>query len=77
MNNKILEIVENSDKDFELVLVSAETLEKFARLIVRECLTQIEQANNSPFVSLDDAKRMKHFTDITTKRVCKHFGVAE
>ena len=51
--------------------------EKFAELIVRECMEQVEQAKNSPFVSLDDAKRMSHFVDVTTKKITKHFGVEE
>ena len=51
--------------------------EKFAELIVRECMEQVEQAKNSPFVSLDDAKRMSHFVDVTTKKITKHFGVDE
>lgn len=51
--------------------------EKFAELIVSECLDQVEQAKNSPFVSLDDANRMKHFVDVTKKKLKKHFGVSE
>jgi hypothetical protein len=51
--------------------------EKFAGLIVQECLDQVEQAKNSPFVSLDDANRMKHFVDVTKKKLKKHFGVEE
>lgn len=57
------------------VLFTESELEKLAELIVRECLTQVEQAKNSPFVSLDDAKRMKHFVDVTKKKITKHFGV--
>lgn len=41
MNNKIVEIVEQSDKDFQLALVPAEILEKFAELIVKACLKEI------------------------------------
>ena len=47
----------------------------FGDLIIRECMDQVEQAKNSPFVSLDDAKRMAHFVDVTKKKVQKHFGV--
>jgi hypothetical protein len=47
----------------------------FGDLIVRECMDQVEQAKNSPFVSLNDAKRMAHFVDVTKKKVQKHFGV--
>ena len=46
---------------------------KLAELIVRECIDQVEQSKNSPFVSLDDAKRMAHFVDVTTKKIQKHF----
>ena len=49
--------------------------EKFAELIVQECIAQVEQAKNSPFVSLDDAKRMAHFVDVTKKKIGKHFGL--
>ena len=52
-----------------------EVFERFAELIVGECIEQVEQAKNSPFVSLDDAKRMAHFVDVTTKKIQKHFGV--
>ena len=48
-------------------------LEKFAELIVAECTEQVEQAKNSPFVSLDDAKRMSLFVHVTKKRIEKHF----
>lgn len=54
-----------------------EVFERFAELIVRQCIDQVEQAKNSPFVSLDDAKRMSHFVDVTKKRIEKHFGVRE
>ena len=52
-------------------------IEKFAELIVRECADIVEQAKKSPFVSLDDAKRMSHFVDVTKKKINKHFGVEE
>jgi len=51
--------------------------QKFAELIVQECAEQVEQAKNSPFVSLDDAKRMKHFVDVTKKKIKQHFGVEQ
>lgn len=50
-----------------------EVFERFAELIVRQCIEQIEQAKNSSFVSLDDAKRMSHFVDVTKKGIEKHF----
>ena len=52
-------------------------LDKFAELIVQECADIVEQAKKSPFVSLDDAKRMSHFVDVTKKKIKQHFGVEE
>ena len=34
---KLIEIVNKADKDYALALVPADTLKKFAELIVREC----------------------------------------
>lgn len=56
---------------------SESELEKFAELIVQECIDQVEQAKNSPFVSLDDSKRMSHFVDVTKKKIKNYFGVKE
>ena len=50
-------------------------VKEFAELIIKECINQAEQAKNSPFVSLDDANRMKHFVDVTKKKIVKHFGI--
>ena len=58
-------------------LLGENSIEKFAELIVQECAEQVEQAKNSPFVSLDDAKRMKHFVDVTKKKIKQHFGVEQ
>ncbi len=55
----------------------ADELEKFAESIVQECIEQVEQAKNSPFVSLDDSKRMSHFVDVTKKKIKQQFGVKE
>ena len=52
-------------------------LEKFAELIVQECMDQVKQTKNNSFVSLDDAKRMSHFVDVTKKKIREHFGVEE
>ena len=35
---KLIEIVDQADKDYALALVPADTLKKFAELIVRECI---------------------------------------
>jgi hypothetical protein len=79
MNERIKELMKEANKDITLGKpfwpALEEFSEKFAELIVAECMEQVEQAKNSPFVSLDDAKRMSHFVDVTTKKIRKHFGV--
>ena len=67
MSNPMVPVVDGKETD----------LEKFAELIVQECADIVEQAKKSPFVSLDDAKRMSHFVDVTKKKITKHFGVDE
>jgi hypothetical protein len=61
--------------------IVAKHMETFAKklieLTMRECGDIVEQAKKSPFVSLDDAKRMSHFVDVTKKKIQKHFGVEE
>jgi hypothetical protein len=74
MNERIKELAAESGIGY-LSSVHPSTVEKFVELIVRECVEQVEQAKNSLFVSLDDAKRMSHFVDVTTKKITKHFGV--
>ena len=83
MNQRIKELAEQSGfglrRDGEIYtsrlehLPITEDLTKFAELLIKECLLQVEQAKNSPFVSLDDAKRMAHFVDVTKKQIEKHF----
>jgi hypothetical protein len=77
MNERIKELAEQAGIPTYYPAGIAERLEKFAELIVAECMEQVEQAKNSPFVSLDDAKRMSHFVDVTKKKIQKHFGVEE
>ena len=67
-------VLEHSDPE---PLYTRQELVKFAELIVRECCEQVEQAKHSPFVSLDDAKRMQHFVNVTKKKITKHLGVGE
>ncbi len=45
---KLIEIVEKADKDYALALVPADTLEKLAELIVRECLLCCERTISDP-----------------------------
>ena len=68
-NEDLMDIYSDTNKSFYM--------QKFAELIVRECADIVEQAKKSPFVSLDDAKRMSHFVDVTKKKINKHFGVEE
>ena len=75
MNEMIKELADQADISW--LLEHHPKLEKFAELIVRECVEQVEQAKNSPFVSLDDAKRMQHFVNVTKKKITKHLGVGE
>ena len=83
MTQRIYELFEQALKEFKqeheyaTYIVPDPIKEKFAELIVQECMEQVEQAKNSPFVSLDDAKRMSHFVDVTTKKIRKHFEVEE
>lgn len=81
MNERIQKLAEQATKRYPATESSGEfstfDKEKFAELIVAECVDQVEQAKNSPFVSLDDANRMKHFVDVTKKKIQKHFGVRE
>ena len=74
MNKKIEEIAEQCWDEHESGLVTFDR-EKFAELLIRECMDQVELAKNSPFVSLDDAKRMAHFVDVTKKKIQQHFGI--
>ena len=76
MNERIKELL--SQAGVKYVTMPKDTVyEKFAELIVQECADIVEQAKKSPFVSLDDAKRMSHFVDVTKKKIKQHFGVEE
>ena len=81
MNERIRELALEADLITHKVpnglahLHTEKDLEKFAELLVRECIEQVELAKKSPFVGLDDAKRMSHFVDVTKKKITKHFGV--
>ena len=82
MNNQIQELIRQAgtvevcrQQDHGVVFEEVLNAEKFAELIIQECVNQVEQATSSPFVSLDDAKRMSHFVAITKHKIVKHFGV--
>ena len=78
MNDRIEQMMLEATKDMpQGYYVPGIYFEKFAELIVQECVEQVELSKNNPFVSLDDAKRMKHFVDVTKKKITKHFGVEE
>lgn len=60
MNVKLLtEIVEKADKDFALALVPADTLEKFAELLVKECVEYYRSQIGE--TSEPHTKTLKHF----------------
>lgn len=66
----LIKIVEKSDKDFALALVPADTLEKFAELIVRECA----------YIPIDMWDKAELNADVAVKiedRIKEHFGVQE
>lgn len=82
INNRINELIKQSyvevphERDWNATS-SVFNKEKFAELIIQECIRQVEQATASPFISLDDANRMSHFVAVTKKKITKHFGVNE
>lgn len=61
MNNNILEIVENADKDFELALVPADTLIKFAELIVRRVISVYNDSDTFKTSTYDDNRVLEYF----------------
>lgn len=42
MNERIIELVSQADENFQLALVPAEIVEKFAELIILECAELVE-----------------------------------
>jgi hypothetical protein len=72
MNERIRELFEQAGLRHYGEDYFAKT-DKFAELLLDNVLSVVEQAKNDPFVSLDDAKRMTHFVDVTKKRIEKHF----
>ena len=79
MNERMLEIAKQAglkkDHASDREYVGDFDWRLFGDLIVQECMDQVEQAKNSHFVSLDDAKRMAYFVNVTKKKVQKHLGV--
>ena len=71
MNERILDIVVEADKDYALATVPAETLEKFAELIVRECINQAHSVANLRGANDD----MVYGADTAALRISKYFGV--
>ncbi len=76
MNERIKELEKQSyitfkdENSFDCLVFSKE---KFAELLLDNVLDVVEQAKNDPFVSLDDAKRMAHFVNVTKKKINKTF----
>jgi hypothetical protein len=66
---KLIEIVDQADKDYALALVPADTLKKFAELIVNECANFVENI-------FDDDGGHAPKEDYA-KGIKEHFGVEE
>ena len=86
MNEKIKLLAEQagislSQKDFSYYWVeSAEDIEKFAELIVREC-ARIARATPCPYEEDEVRQRLGHTWDMASleagREIVKHFGVEE
>lgn len=74
MNERIIELVTQADKDFQLALVPAEIVEKFAALIVQECAevmkdSQWSEAGGEYYVGFNEA------LNYGAIKIKKHFGI--
>lgn len=76
MNERILDIVVKADKDYALATVPAETLEKFAELIVRECADIVyEIGAYSNGLTKNKTSRNGLFASMIGKTIKKEFGI--
>jgi len=79
---KLIEIVEQADKDYALALVPADTLKKFAELIVRECAGLFVDQKymilnpHEPFAN-ERVRALKEHDKDTVRTIKGHFGVEE
>lgn len=80
MNNRIKELAKQAGtweyfnaEDEKTKAMDEQALQNFAELLLDNVLDVVEQAKNDPFVSLDDAKRMAHFVNVTKKKINKTF----
>ena len=80
----LIKIVEKSDKDFALALVHADTLEKFAELIVQECVESIGEVEEQFFngrIATDDFSEKNRFAEaeiacqMAKQKIKRQFGV--
>lgn len=55
--------------------VDPAVLEKFAELVVKECLTVIECSRTGSYNNFEDAQRMSHMCAVLKKKIARHFGV--
>ena len=76
---KLIEIVDKADKDFALALVPAETLKKFAELIVRECFGEVmcQLYDYSPSSNEQYNAGHEAGLKLAVNKIKQHFGVEE
>ena len=84
MNERIKELAERagislSQKDFSYYWVeSAEDIEKFAELIVRECAKVCEPVLDEPYEDMTEfGKGLVEGQDVAIEKIKQHFGVEE
>ena len=73
MNERIKELAERVDKEFDNPGARYKAIEKFAELIVRECLTVITPTEHDTGSYVDFSNGLK----LAQVRIKKHFGVKE
>jgi hypothetical protein len=70
------EIYESDSWQFNCAAWSADDLEKFAELIVRECIAQIEIEKGNPYRNMGDENRYGIGACVESiRRIKQHFGV--
>jgi hypothetical protein len=84
MNERINELFEQAAKEFSTehkyatFIVPNPLKEKFAELIVRECVAQIEIEKGNPYRNMGDENRYGIGACVESiRRIKQHFGVEE
>ena len=72
MNERIKELYNEASKDLDL---TQDILQKFAELIIRECVQQVKEAIPETACASSGAYRTARIAAIA--RINKHFGVSE